>query len=81
MSARWLIPAMVLCMAGCKGLKESQVGGYIGDKQTKLFYKNTTEMHNKVPMDRQVPFRSFDEASQAGYTAAEAGERTTSDGE
>ena len=70
-----MVLPLLIGAAGCKGLKESQVGGYIGDKETKIFYRNTTELHNKIPVARQVKFANYDEAVRAGYTSSqEAGD-------
>lgn len=78
---KWLLASCcTLMLFGCKGLKERQLGSYIGDTQTKVFYKNTTELHNQIPKERQITFRSYDSAVEAGYSpAADVGKATSSD--
>jgi hypothetical protein len=71
---KWIYMLLaMLAVAGCKSLKEQQVGAYIGDTQTKTFGRNTTELHNSIPKERQILFGSMDEAMKAGYTSAQEG--------
>jgi hypothetical protein len=53
---------------GCKDLKDQQLGAYVGDSQTKIVYKNVGKNTKVVPKDRQVFFRSQDDAMKEGYT-------------
>ncbi len=64
----WVLAAALLALAGCKGLKDAQLQAYVGDSQTKVFYKNVGKDAEKVPNDRRVFFRSVDQAMEAGYT-------------
>ncbi len=57
-------------LAGCKGLKEQQLGAYVGDSQTKVLYKNVGKFTTIVPDGRRVYFRSVEQATDAGYTSA-----------
>ena len=70
---KWILLALAIALAGCSGMKESQLGAYIGDKQTKVYYRNTTELHNQIPRERQVFFKNMDEAMAAGYTSSQEG--------
>ena len=65
------VAALALC--GCKDMKASQHAPYIGDNQTKIFYKNVGEFKDKVPEGRRITFKSADEAMQAGYTSSQEG--------
>jgi hypothetical protein len=66
---RWIVVLIVfLSLAGCKGMKESQLGAYVGDTQTKIVYKNVGGAVNKIPQARRQYFRGVDEASSAGFT-------------
>ena len=58
----------VLALAGCKDLKGQQLNAYVGDSQTKIFYKNVGQFVNAVPKERRVFFRSMDDAMKDGYT-------------
>jgi hypothetical protein len=60
--------AIAAAILGCKGLKEQQLGAYVGDTQTKIVYKNVGKNTTKVPEANRKFFRSVDEATEAGYT-------------
>jgi hypothetical protein len=60
--------ALAIAFAGCKDLKEQQLGAYVGDSQTKVVYKNVGKNTEIVPKDRRVMFRSQEEAIDQGYT-------------
>ncbi len=57
----------LLLLAGCKDLKDQQHGAYVGDSQTKIVYKNVGEFKSAVPQERQVYFRSIEDALAQGY--------------
>ena len=66
---RFLIAmATATVLLGCKGLKEQQLGAYVGDSQTKIVYKNVGKTTTKVPEANRKFFRSVDAATEAGYT-------------
>ncbi|MFI5387220.1 MAG: hypothetical protein ACHQ50_14005 [Fimbriimonadales bacterium] len=65
----WIVVlALGIGLAGCKGLKDAQLQAYVGDSQTKIFYKNIGKDANSIPNDRRVFFRTVDQAMEAGYT-------------
>jgi len=69
---------LAIAIFGCKGLKEQQLGAYVGDSQTKIVYKNVGKNTEVVPKDRRVFFRGVDEAMNQGYTLSnDAGEEKT----
>ncbi len=70
---RWLLISALaaLALSGCKSLKEQQLGAYVGDKQTKVFYKNVGSNVNKMPETNRVYFRDQTEAINGGYTSAQ----------
>lgn len=77
---RWIVALLVVFVAGCHGLKEAQLGAYVGDSKTKIVYKNVGGAFNKVPEANRVYFKGVDEASNAGYTLNnEAAGGTTGD--
>jgi hypothetical protein len=74
--------ALAITFAGCKDLKEQQLGAYVGDSQTKVVYKNVGKNTEIVPKDRRVMFRSQEEAMDQGYTPENmAGDEQKSDEE
>lgn len=83
MKMRFLIVGLVLLGAlGCKGLKDSQLGAYVGNSQTKVFYKNVGGNADKVPEGSRVYFKTSEEASGAGYSSVnEAGAEKAAGGE
>lgn len=64
----WFAALAALALVGCKDLKEQQHGAYVGDSQTKVYYKNVGEFKTKVPKERRVFFRSMQEAGDEGYS-------------
>lgn len=68
-----LLVAIGIAIFGCKDLKEQQHGAFVGDSQTKVYYKNVGGAIDKVPKDRRVFFRSMDEAMEKGYQSANEG--------
>ncbi len=60
--------AAAVLLVGCKGLKEQQLGAYVGDSQSKVFYKNVGKFTQKVPEGNRVYFRSMEDAMNEGYT-------------
>ena len=72
-----LLSVFAFCMLlslGCKDLKDQQLGAYVGDTQTKIVYKNVGKNTKIVPKDRQVFFRSQDDAMKEGYTLSNVAE-------
>ena len=65
--------AVCLAITGCKSLKEQQHGAFVGDSQTKVYYKNVGGAIDKVPEANRVFFRSTDEAAEKGYTSSSEG--------
>ena len=59
-----------LALLGCKGFKEQQHQAFVGDSQTKVYYKNVGGAIESVPKERRVYFRSVEEAMDQGYQAA-----------
>ena len=59
-----------LLMSGCTSLKDQQLGAYVGDTKTKIFYKNVGPAAAKIPSDRKQYFRGVDDATAAGYTSS-----------
>ena len=70
---RWLLISALAAFAlgGCKSLKDQQLGAYVGDKQTKVFYKNVGANVDKVPEANRVFFRDQTEAINGGYTSSQ----------
>ena len=66
------LAAVAMCV-GCKDLKDQQHKSVIGNSDTKLFYKNAPAIAEKIPKDKQVFFKSSDEASNAGYKDSQEG--------
>jgi hypothetical protein len=66
---KWIFALSIpIALLGCKGLKEQQLGAYVGDSQTKIVYKNVGKNTTNVPEANRVFFRSVDSAAEAGYT-------------
>lgn len=63
-----LLAALAVALTGCKDLKSQQLPAYVGDTQTKMFYKNVGEFTKIVPKERRVYFRSTEEGQKQGYT-------------
>lgn len=66
-----LILIAALAIVGCKNLKDQQIEAYVGDSQTKIFYKNLNDATDKIPADRRVFFRTQEQAIDAGYSSAQ----------
>jgi len=81
MKLRYLVLfVFALAVFGCKGLKEQQLGAYVGDSQTKVVYKNVGKNTEAVPKERRVYFRGVDEAMNQGYTLSNEGDADKSGG-
>ena len=69
---RRFIPFLIaFATIGCQDLKEQQVKPYIGDSETKTYFKNVPDLREKIPANRQVTFNSTTDAEQQGYTSAQ----------
>jgi len=71
MGMRFLISfaiACVLATVSCKDLKDRQLDAFVGDKETRIVYRNVGEKAQAIPKDRQVGFRSQSEAIDQGFT-------------
>lgn len=73
--------AIVVFAIGCSGLKERQLGAYVGDSQTRVYYKNIGQYVDKVPEGRRVFFRSVDDAMKEGYVSHQEGGADTEEQE
>ncbi|MBI1757245.1 MAG: hypothetical protein HYR64_09085 [Fimbriimonas ginsengisoli] len=67
----------VLLLAGCAGMKESQWKPYVGDSQTKVYYKNVPDLRDKIPKARRVEFGSTADAEADGYHSVQEGASET----
>lgn len=72
--------AVIVFAIGCSSLKERQLGAYVGDSQTKVYYKNIGQYVDKVPEERRVFFRSVDDAMKEGYVSHQEGGAEAEDG-
>jgi hypothetical protein len=60
--------ASVLATVSCKDLKDQQLDAFVGDKETKIVYRNVGENAISIPKDRQIGFPSQSDAIDQGFT-------------
>jgi len=72
---RLAFAAVVLSLAlvGCKNMEDTKLKEYVGDKDTKIYYKNVPGPRDKVPEANRVFFKSMDDAMSQGYKSAQEG--------
>ncbi len=77
----WIV-VLAAAMSGCTNLSDQQLGAYVGNSETKVYYKNLKNNRESIPADKRVYFRGVEQANDAGYHSnQEAGDATPQAGD